>query len=349
MPPAPRLAPLAFLFMTLGACAPAASPAAGSAAGPAASPAAAKGAPAGAPAATSPADAAGEGAASQAAAPRRARLRFDLDGRSFPSPLADAIVGGQPTTLLIDTGATHHVVARWLADELSIPQTSGGDVGLDHAGQAVRITRIEGAPLSLSGWGRVDAPLLLVVAIPEALQHAGIGGVLSPQALAAGGRAVILNLREGLMSDARLEDALLALAGSPEYGELIELALCGGENEGRQIIAPAHVNGVEVHLKVDSGATQTSIFAGTPAGKRLAAGARGARSAYAASGKHTVPVLAGTRLALGSGEVVTDIDVLPNAPRPTCPADGFVGMDALRQCILVLGESRAAARCRRPG
>ena len=354
MPVPVRLAPLAFVPLALPAltaCAPAATggaatPTGGTAAQQAGAAKPVNGDPAASAVASAPGGPGNNAAAGQT---RRVPLRFDIQGTSFPSPLIDAIVGGQPTTLLIDTGATHHVITGWLADELALPQTTAGDVGLDHAGRPVRITRVEGAAVSLSGWGRVDVPTLLVVPVPEVLQRMGIGGFLSPQALAAGRRAVILDLRAGEMRDAPFDDAVRAAEASPEPGSITELALCGGENEGRQLIAPVLVNGVAVQLKVDSGATQSSLFAASEAGKRFAAGARGAHSAYAASGKHTVPVLEKTRVQIGGGEVVTDVDLLPNAPRPGCPADGFIGMDALRQCTLILGETRAVARCRRPG
>jgi predicted aspartyl protease len=275
---------------------------------------------------------------------RRVALRFDLEGRPFPSPLADALIAGQPTTVLVDTGATHHVVAAWLAQELALPMSSAGDVGMDHAGQSVRVSRLQGTVMSLSGWGAVDDPAMLVVPVPDALRRSGIGAFVAPQALASGGRAVVLDLRAGAMTEAPLEDAVKALAAG-SGGPVTELGACGGPGRGRELTAPATIEGVAVILKVDSGASNTSLFAGSPAGKRLAGRASSSRSAYAASGKHTVPVVPGARVQVSGVEISTDIDLLPNASRPGCPTDGFAGMDVLRGCVLVLGEARAIVRC----
>ncbi|EYF01102.1 retropepsin-like aspartic protease [Chondromyces apiculatus] len=292
--------------------------------------------------------------AAEATTARRTTLRFSLGERDFPAPLVDAVVGGQPTTLIVDTGATHHVIARWVAEELALPVASGGDVGVDHAGQAVRVGRVSGVKLSLSGWGAVEAPHLLVVEVPEALARAGIGGVIAPQALASAGRAVVLDLGGRVLSEVQLSEAFAAEpagaggAGAASRGDTpLELTLCGAVQEGQQVLARAEIEGVPITLKMDSGATQTSIWAGSGAGKRLAGKAKGVRSAYAASGKHTVPVLRGVRVQLGGKEIESDIDLIPGMPRAVCPADGFAGMDLIAGCALVFGGGRALARCGR--
>ncbi|WP_437968515.1 pepsin/retropepsin-like aspartic protease family protein [Sorangium sp. So ce260] len=294
----------------------------------------------------SPAEPASAGpAASASAAGRRASLQFELNERPFPSPLIDAVVAGQPTALLVDTGASHHVIARWLADELSLPLSTAGDVAVDHAGRPVPVSRIEDATIALAGWGPVDVPALLVVPVPEALQRLGIGGVLAPQLLAGPGRAVVLDLREGRMTEAPRDEAARALRSRFGEAAIAELGRCGGPNQGRELTVKATVEGIAVTLKVDSGASQSSLFAASPAGKRLSHRAAGDRSAYAASGKHTVPVVSGARLHLGGFDAAAELDLLPGARRGTCPSDGFAGMDVLRTCVLLLAEDGGLAAC----
>ena len=337
----PAATVLASLSLALAACA---------APGPSAAPPAIAGNPP-APAKPGAPDAAAPVASPPGAAPappRRAGLRFEIDDRPFPSPLVDAVVGGQPTTLLVDTGATHHVVAAWLAAEIAAPVTTAGDVGVDHAGKRVQVSRLEGTGLSLSGWGPVDAPGLLVIPVPDALRRAGIGGVLSPQSLAAGGRAIVLDLRAGAMTEAPLDEALRRLAAVQGAALPVELGACAEPRSGRELTAPATIDGIPVTLKVDTGATQSSLFVATAVRKRLAAGASKTRSAYAASGKHAVAVREGATLALGSFTTSIDIDIIPSAPRQGCPTDGFVGMDVLRGCVLVLAEGRSLAACAAP-
>ncbi|WP_438007955.1 retropepsin-like aspartic protease [Sorangium sp. So ce321] len=290
--------------------------------------------------------AAGAGPAAPAAGPeRRASLQYHLNDRAFPSPLIDAVVAGQPTVLLVDTGASHHVLARWLADELALPLSTAGDVAVDHAGRPLAVSRLENAMLALSGWGRVEVPTLLVVPMPDVLQRIGIGGVVAPQELARPGRAVVLDLREGRMTEAPRDEAARALRARFGEAAVVELGRCGGPNQGSELTAGASVEGIPVTLKLDSGASQSSLFAVSPAGKRLSRRATGDRSAYAASGRHTVPVLSGARLRMAGFDAAADIDLLPGERRATCPSDGFAGMDVLRTCVLVLAEDGGVAAC----
>ncbi|WP_437317963.1 retropepsin-like aspartic protease [Sorangium sp. So ce385] len=295
-----------------------------------------------------PAEPAGSAASAPAPASaggRRASLQFELNERPFPSPLIDAVVAGQPTALIVDTGASHHVLARWLADELALPLSTAGDVAVDHAGRPLPVSRIERATIALAGWGSVDAPALLVVPVPDALQRLGIGGVLAPQALAGAGRAVVLDLREGRMTEAPRDEAARALRARFGEAAVAELGHCGSPNQGHEITAAATVDGIAVTLKVDSGASQSSLFAASPAGRRLSRRAAGGRSAYAASGKHTVPVLSGARLHLAGFDAAAELDLLPGERRGACPSDGFAGMDVLRTCVLLLAEDGGLAAC----
>ncbi|WP_437976372.1 retropepsin-like aspartic protease [Sorangium sp. So ce295] len=289
---------------------------------------------------------AGAGPAAPAAGPeRRASLQYHLDDRAFPSPLIDAVVAGQPAVLIVDTGASHHVLARWLADELALPLSTAGDVAVDHAGRPLAVSRLEDASLALSGWGRVEVSALLVVRMPDVLQRIGIGGIVAPQELAGPGRAVVLDLREGRMTEAPRGEAARALRARFGEAAIVELARCGGPNQGSELTARASVEGIDVTLKIDSGASHSSLFAVSPAGKRLSRRATGGRSAYAASGKHTVPVLSGARLRMAGFDAAAEFDLLPGERRATCPSDGFAGMDVLRTCVLVLAEDGGLAAC----
>ncbi|WP_437787544.1 retropepsin-like aspartic protease [Sorangium sp. So ce1097] len=311
-----------------------------------ASPRAAPAAAGDAPSPARPAALAGAGpAAPTKPAERRASLQFQIGDRPFPSPLIDAVVAGQPAVLMVDTGASHHVLARWLADELSLPLSTAGDVAVDHAGRPLPVLRIDNGRLALSGWGRVDVPALLVVPVPDVLRRIGIGGVIAPQALASPGRAVVLDLRDGRMAEAPRDEAARALRARFGDAAVAELARCGGPNQGSELTAKASVEGIAVTLKIDSGASQSSLFAVSPAGKKLSRRATGDRSAYAASGKHTVPVLSGARLRLAGFDAAADIDFLPGERRAACPSDGFAGMDVLRTCVLVLAEDGGLAGC----
>src|SRR5689334_1783633 len=97
------------LLVALGAC--------GGVAPPPEPPAVSEGPPpaAAVPSGVAPAASAPAPASRPAAPAKRSTLRYDVNGDAFPSPLVDVVVGGHPTTMLVDTGASHHVLASWLA------------------------------------------------------------------------------------------------------------------------------------------------------------------------------------------------------------------------------------------
>jgi hypothetical protein len=203
--------------------------------------------------------------------------------------------------------------------------------------------------LSLAGWGLVPAPILLVVPVPPVFGKLGIGGFLAPQALTAEGRAVVLDLRAGSMTEAPIDDALRRLKANLDGSTVLGVRVCGGNStEGTQLAVGATIEGIAAELKIDSGASHSSLFGGRGAGQRLSDRATGTTQAYAASGRYAVPTLAGARIKLGSFDARADIDILPKTPTAPCANDGYIGMDVLKACVLVLAGSRSALRCTAP-
>ena len=108
----------------------------------------------------------------------------------------------------------------------------------------------------------IDATSAVVVPIPAPLQKLGIGGVLSPQALATDERAVVLDFRKGQMSDARLADALRMLEAEPGTALAGEVRSCG-PGGGALPFLRANVGGADVEAQVDTGASQTTVRVGS--------------------------------------------------------------------------------------
>src|SRR5580658_10616460 len=69
--------------------------------------------------------------------PRHVALRFDLNGRPFPLPLVHGTIAGEPVWMLVDTGSTSHVIARWVARKAGLPLRPLGNVGSDHTGRPI--------------------------------------------------------------------------------------------------------------------------------------------------------------------------------------------------------------------
>jgi hypothetical protein len=249
--------------------------------------------------------------------------------------------------MIVDTGATHHVIADWLAKELSLSVTASGDKATDHTGKAVDVGRVENVSLSISGWGAVNPPLILVTPLPPVLRKLGIGGVLSPQLLAPAGHATLLDLRGRSMSD-EPEDLAVRHAEEQSGGATAfsSARACGGATAGLVLLAQAVVEGEPAWLKLDSGASASSLFAPSAAGKKVLARGKGkGGEAYAAGGKFSTMTVPGAKVILGGLERVVDISVEALAPPASCPSDGFLGMDVLRSCVLVLRGEKTLGRC----
>jgi hypothetical protein len=294
------------------------------------------------------AEAAGPKNASPAGRAKRAALRFEAAGGVFPIPLVDVVVAGFPTTMIVDTGASHHVIGEWLAKETQIPVGASGDRVTDHAGREVgRVRRAEDVKISISGWGAMDVPLMLVFPLPEPLRKLGIGGVIAPHLLAAEGHATLLDLRSGSMIEEAEEEAAKhegELGGARAF---TAARACGGATAGQMLLVQAAVDGAPALLKLDSGASSSSIFQASDAGKRAAAKAGGPRAAYGATGKFTARSVEGAKMKVGEFEVAVDLNIEDVAPAAGCPSDGYLGMDVLRSCVLVLRGERTSARCER--
>lgn len=275
---------------------------------------------------------------------KRAELWFDADGAS-PPPLVDVMVNGQPTRMLVDTGASHHVLAQWVAEMVGSSREADA-AGTDQVGKSVALSRLDDARVVVSGWGAIDTSEMFVAALPQSLRDEGIGGILSPQRLADGDRAVVLDFRKRTMTSASLGDALHALDSEPGVALSGEVHGCG--TSGALPLVRATIAGVQVDAQLDSGASNTTVRAKSEAGVRLLPHAKRSTTAVAASGVFSAPSLDDTPVKVGALEIDTTVDLVPREPRINCPNDASLGMDILHRCVLVLGSKAFAAKCTVP-
>jgi len=266
---------------------------------------------------------------------RVAKIGFQDAVEASSAPLVDAVVGGQPTMLIVDTGATHHVVAGWLAREIAVGESHPAGTATDHAGDTVAVSRLEGVPLSISGYGHVDTSPLLVLEVPDALRRRGIGGVISPQALVRPGHAVLLDFGARTLSELPAAEAARKVEARGPSSSTVRR--CGNLGAGVLVVA-ATIEGTEASLELDTGSTTSSLSAGMELGQRLGKLRQGTSTQVTASGVHEVPTVPGAHVALGSFASEVDLDLLPRAPPVRC-AEGYAGMDLLRTCaLLITGE-----------
>jgi predicted aspartyl protease len=288
-------------------------------------------------------------AAAVPSAPKRVALRFELFGRAFPLPLVHGTVGGEPTWMLVDTGANSHVIAAWLARKAKLGSKNLGDVGTDHTGRAIVTSRVDDPRIVVEGWGALAGGPALVTEVPDAVARLGIGAFLSPQQLATAGDAIVLDLARAEMRSDSLPAALKALDGRGVDLFTTEAHACEDREspiKGLAFVVPARIDGTRVGLLLDTGAHHSDLLTSSPLGRKLAPrSVANTEQVYAAGGRITTRTIKGAKLEVGAWSGVGDVDLLPGEPDESCPRDGALAMDVLQKCVLVLHASKLRARC----
>jgi hypothetical protein len=280
---------------------------------------------------------------------RKAALHFELHGREFPLPLLHGTVGGQPTWMLVDSGANSHVIAQWLAKKAKLALRPLGEVGTDHTGRAVMTYSADEPRVTVDGWGALAEGPMLVTEVPAAIEELGIGAFISPQWLGEDDEGVVVDFVHGTVSAAPFDDAVRGLAGrgrdlAPAGGKLCEDI--GSPIRGLGFVIPASVEGNAVQLLLDTGAYRTDLLTSAGAGKRLASRSVANREQmYAASGLVHTRLVKAAHVAVGAFSIVSDVELVPGSADPACPRDGVVSMDVLKSCVVVLGRKQMTGRC----
>ena len=276
---------------------------------------------------------------------RQVAIHFDVQGTPTRLPLLRAHVNGRPTSLLVDTGATDHAIALWLARALGIAlHDSPGDLVADHAGGRVSVQRTAGVTIDVDGWGPVAEASFLVVDTPEVFARSDVGGILSPQLLAVAGESVRLDLRRGRMALEPAADAEARLATEPGcWLSPSPRPACAsaGAGEGTPLfVLPSRVGARSIGMLVDTGAVRTdvedSVVPGGAAGEP--------RTAFTLSGASTTPT-ARAAVRVGGCSFEREVDVVSSLAESTCTREGSLGIDFLASCDLAIDRGRLWGRC----
>ena len=280
---------------------------------------------------------------------RHVKLHFELGRRPFPLPLVHGTVSGEPTWMLVDTGANSHVIAGWLARKAHLEARNLGDVGTDHTGRAIATSRVDHPKVLVDEWGALSDSPILVTEVPEAVARLGIGAFISPQALAAANGAIVLDLKSAEMreEDGGHPKALLGPRGAEVFGTAAHPCVDDDSPiRGLAFVIPVTIEGTRAALLLDTGAHHTDLLSSTPIGKRfLPRSVPNREQVYAASGKIVTRTVRTAKVTLGEYAVVTDVDLIPGESDPSCPRDGVLAMDILRSCVIVLERAKVYGRC----
>lgn len=283
--------------------------------------------------------------------PREARLVDRVGDTVLSIPIARGSVRGIATWVLVDTGASSHVVAAWLARRAELATRAAGPDGADHAGRPVA-TRIALSPqLALEGIGTVEDGAVLIAEVPELLERLAIGAVVSPQLLAREGEHVELDLDGGALrvrfgpAETEPRPGFRSLASAIARGHTCTAR--GTTPEGLAFVLDASIEGHRAALLLDTGSARTDLLSRSRAARALSSRTRPSSGArYAASGRVDSKSVPRAAIVVAGARRVVEIDVVDGEGDRSCPRDGALGMDVLAPCVLRFRGDEASAMCR---
>ncbi len=282
-----------------------------------------------------------------------ARFRLEASqGESRPtraSPIVEGTLAGVPALFVLDTGAGTHTLASWLARKARLTTRPTELKARDAAGRSLDLSMVHGVKVSISGLGAFTLEDAIVAEFPAFFEDEGIGGALSPQLLAPVGKAILLDMPA---SRARLEDAAVA----ERVARALPRSLAERGVQGCSDLAaplanflfqvPTLVDGADLLLTIDTGAGRTGVHAASAAGAKLEPRAVPRQGAAALGGPHEASSVPGVIVKSGAAEATLDVDLVPaKGGGSTCRADGHLGMDLLKRCVLAVSRSGFAGGC----
>jgi hypothetical protein len=280
------------------------------------------------------------------ATPTFAHLFHELpsSGRRFPLPLVRGTVGGQPTILIVDTGAQINVVTGWLARQAHI-SLSEPILIVDPAGNPVSMHRIDNVAITLDGLGAVPSGPVAVADLAPVFEKIGIGAIVSPQSFATAEHAVSVDLPRAKLS-------FVPAAATRGASSVQNARICTYSIEGtlpRILVGDGVVDGVPLAMEIDTGADELTIVADSDAGRKVTARGNGiSEEALSAAGALPQKLYRGVPVSIGAA-TIADVTVTAARRHPDCGYDGRVSIAELEACEIVVGVDAARVSCTTPG
>ncbi len=253
-------------------------------------------------------------------------LSFDDARGAWPAPMVRARIRGVDTKLIVDTGATTHVLTRDLALRAGLT-LAPSEPGTDHAGQPVESWEVGKVAAQIGG---SDVALHGAVAIrgPAYFDASGIGGIVSPQHLHASA-LVLLDFVDHRLSVVEVDAMYTAACLRARHPRLRLVSL--QRESGQLVMTRAAIDPfAAVPMMFNTGGPQTEVAASIVPGLRGSASTRVGRGASGGS-IHGEDVL-GQHLRVGTAAVlaVPRLLVRPEMPEPR----GMLGMDLIAETVL---------------
>lgn len=265
-----------------------------------------------------------------------------LAANGFPNPFLKARIAGQEAIFILDTGSNRNFLADWYVRVAKIPTSATTD-SMVNGSVVPRMTHhIQGRWSDGQRFNLKDA---MVVPFPPYFESNHIGGILSPQFLTPAGMAAVLDLKTPSLRFAPFVRAISDLQQSnPSSGPLPLNEACHSEVADQMYLAPVTAAGVTDLVTIDTGATKTVFSEGSNIAHAIADRSEPGPPSEQLEGKNEkVRMVRDVQLMRGGRFIA----VSPSIVKPSwpCNSQGLLGMDALRNCLLILGHSQMALTC----
>jgi Aspartyl protease len=287
--------------------------------------------------------------AAPSATPRTISLCYDpvLTRGDFPNPAARLTIGGHSAWFLFDTGAGVHMVASWFVDAAGLkvdPAYGEKASGVDSTGRAISLRGLSDLSARLDDGSELTLATAAVADFPPEFRQFEIGGALSPQLLAGDGEAAALDLRVPELRIEPFGQSVRRLGARVLPRDSVQV--CGSTKDTVPnlafAVAVSAARGQGMML-LDTGAGVTKVVAQSALLRDVSLAPGGRTTGLA--GKHQAYRLA-DKLGLTFGGYHTRVDArVVEKTREACGTDGLVGLDALGQCAVVLGDRDLALAC----
>jgi Aspartyl protease len=271
----------------------------------------------------------------------------ELARQGFPSPLVHLRIGEQEATFIIDTGASVNTFAAWFTEAAGLSVRDSTATAMGSTGTSSKLRTASAFSALLENGTPIHIQQAIVVDFPPIFKANRLGGLLSPQLLAPHGRAAVLDLREPSLRFKPFDSAFTEL-GLKQMNEAEQPHICinhGSQFVNRLYQASIAVAGISGVMLVDTGSTGTLVTANSRIGQSLARQSAQEQHSQGIGGPvQTTRTVTGVGLNF-VGQELPPRSITIGGSSSDCGPDGLLGMDVLKSCVLLLGTSRAAARC----
>jgi hypothetical protein len=273
--------------------------------------------------------------------PSKISLRFDpkLEAIGFHSPIVEGSIAGQSALFLIDTGASVHTFAKWFAEAARLDVQSSDSMVSGSTNKTSRVEVVSDIDLRLATGGEsLHLQEAAVVDLPPIFLRNHIGGLLSPQLLAPEGRSTLIDLHSPKIR-------FKVDADGPQDGHV-----CVNEHsrfKNRLYAIDVLVANNRANMLVDSGATSTLLSNKSQAGKSLFGRAKEVGHMEGVGGAPSPRQSIGD-VAIKIGKTSVSASLSLAEISPGCGADGILGMDVLRSCVIQLYSRGMNLNCALP-